>query len=148
MGVPERVRLARLPTPVDPLPRLGERLGVELWCKRDDLTGAELSGNKVRKLEFLLHDALAIKARTVITCGGEQSNHARATALACARLGLRAILLLRTADPSRPPALEGNLVLDRLAGAEIRWITPEDYGRGDDLMRDVAAAVGGGYVGL
>jgi len=146
IAYPERVRLARLPTPVEPLARLGERLGVELYCKRDDLTGAELSGNKVRKLEFLLCDALARGARTVVTCGGEQSNHARATALACARLGLRSVLLLRTADPLRPPALEANLVLDHLAGAEVRWITPAEYRDRGERMRSVAAEVDRGYV--
>jgi D-cysteine desulfhydrase len=143
---PPRVRLARLPTPVERLERTSERLGVEIWCKRDDLSGAELSGNKVRKLEFLLCDALARGAQTVVTCGGEQSNHARATALACARLGLRSVLLLRTADPARPPALEGNLVLDHLAGAEIRWITPEQYGARSQLMRAAAAEADRGYV--
>ena len=145
-SAPERVRLARLPTPVERLERLSERFGVEIWCKRDDLTGAELSGNKVRKLEFLLCDALARDARTVVTCGGEQSNHARATALACARLGLRSVLLLRTDDPSRPPRLEGNLVLDRLAGAEVRWITVEQYRARAELLRATAAEVERGYV--
>src|SRR4051812_11857541 len=79
---PARVSLARLPTPLERSPRLGPRLGVSLWWKRDDLTGVELSGNKVRKLEFLLADAEARGADTLITCGGIQSNHCRATALA------------------------------------------------------------------
>lgn len=146
LSAPERVRLARLPTPVERLARMSERLGVEIWCKRDDLTGAGLSGNKVRKLEFLLCDALARGARTVVTCGGEQSNHARATALACARLGLRSVLLLRTPDPSCPPRLEGNLVLDRLAGAEVRWITPQQYRARAELLAATAAEVERGYV--
>jgi D-cysteine desulfhydrase len=143
---PPRVRLARLPTPVEQLERWSGRLGVEIWCKRDDLTGADLSGNKVRKLEFLLADALDRGARTVVTCGGEQSNHARATALACARLGLRSVLLLRTADPAAPPATEGNLLLDCLAGAEIRWITPAQYRDRAELLRAAAAEVERGYV--
>ena len=80
---------------------------MELYVKRDDLTGAELTGNKARKLEFLLADALARGADTVITCGGEQSNHARATAIAAVRLGLQVRLLLRTRDPKKPPPPDG-----------------------------------------
>src|SRR5215831_5394599 len=104
---PPRVPLAHTPTPLDQLRRLGLDLGVELYVKRDDLTGNSLSGNKVRKLEFLLADAVARGADTVLTCGGAQSNHCRATAIAAARLGMRAKLLLRTPDPLRPPPLEG-----------------------------------------
>ena len=85
---PDRVVLARTPTPLVELPRTRAALGVEVLIKRDDLTGLELSGNKVRKLEFLLADAIAAGADTVITGGGEQSNHCRATAIAAARLGL------------------------------------------------------------
>src|SRR5262245_7272847 len=85
---PDRVPLALAPTPLEPLPRLGKHLGVELLVKRDDLTGVPLSGNKVRKLEFLLAEAQARGADTVITCGGAQSNHCRATAIAARRLGM------------------------------------------------------------
>src|SRR5688572_4467013 len=113
IAYPERISLARTPTPLERLDRTSEALGLEILVKRDDLTGAELSGNKVRKLEFLFADALAQGADTVVTCGGEQSNHCRATALAAARLGLRSRLLLRTADPDRPPATSGNILLDR-----------------------------------
>lgn len=100
---------------------------MEIYIKRDDLTGVVLSGNKVRKLEFVLAEALAQKADTVLTCGAAQSNHARATAVAAAMLGLRSRLLLRTPDPASPPPAEGNILLDRMAGAEIVWITPEEY---------------------
>src|SRR6201999_2906452 len=106
MTYPERVRRARLPTPVGAAPRPAQKLGVARLVKRDDLTGSTLSGNKIRKLEFLLADALAQGADTVITCGGEQSNHCRATAIAAVELGLRANLLLRTDDPKNPPASE------------------------------------------
>jgi D-cysteine desulfhydrase len=126
------VELARLPTPLEPMRRLSERLGVELLVKRDDLTGAELTGNKVRKLEFLLADAQARGADTVITCGGAQSNHCRATAIAAARLGLRARLLLRVAGP--PPPVEGNILLDRLVGADIVWVTPDEYRRRAEVL--------------
>ncbi|MGI9569366.1 MAG: D-cysteine desulfhydrase family protein, partial [Desulfobulbia bacterium] len=92
-----------------------------------DFTGSELSGNKIRKLEFLLAEAKSSGADTVITCGGAQSNHCRATALAAARCGLQSLLLLRTPDPNDPPDIEGNILLDKLAGAEIVWVTPEEY---------------------
>ena len=124
LSFPPRISLAQLPTPVQPLRRTGEKLAVDLYVKRDDLTGVVLSGNKIRKLEFVLADALAQKADTIITCGGAHSNHCRATAIAAAMLGLNCRLLLRTPDPSRPPSAEGNILLDRMAGAEIVWITP------------------------
>jgi D-cysteine desulfhydrase len=119
---------------------MSEKLGVELYIKRDDLTGTELSGNKVRKLEFVLADALAKGADIVLTCGGAQSNHARATAIGATKVGLRSRLILRTPDPSHPPAPEGNVLLDRLAGAEIVWITPEEYRRRREIFdREVTA---------
>ncbi|MCG8418752.1 MAG: D-cysteine desulfhydrase family protein [Proteobacteria bacterium] len=138
---PERVRLARLPTALEPLVRTGELLGVELYIKRDDTTGTELSGNKIRKLEFLFADARARGADTIITCGGEQSNHCRATALAAARLGLRSVLLLRTDDPANPPALSSNLLLDRLAGAELVWISRAEWARRAELLKFQAERV-------
>ncbi len=138
-GEPPRVHLAPLPTPLHHLPRLSERLGIEVLCKRDDLTGSVLSGNKVRKLEYLLADARAVGADTVVTCGGAQSNHCRATALAAAQLGLGCRLLLRTDDPSVPPPLEGNLLLDRVAGADVRFISRADYARRAELLAEEVA---------
>jgi len=135
---PERVALARTPTPLEPAVRTSAELGIEVLFKRDDLTGVELTGNKVRKLEFLFADARAHEADMVITCGGEQSNHCRATAMAATRLGMRSRLLLRTADPARPPAATGNILLDRMAGAELQWITPVDYARRAELMAELA----------
>lgn len=130
------VSLARLPTPLHPLRRLSAELGVEVWCKRDDLTGAALSGNKVRKLEFLLADAQRSGADVVITTGGIQSNHARATAVAARELGLRPVLLLR-GEP--PPVPDGNLLLDRLLGAEVHWCTPDEYrARRNERMAEIA----------
>jgi D-cysteine desulfhydrase len=114
--------------------RLSRQAGVAIFFKRDDFTGSELSGNKVRKLEFLLADALAAGADTVITCGGAQSNHCRATALAAVRAGLSSLLLLRTGDPAHPPELSGNILLDRMAGAEIIWITPDQYRARDQIF--------------
>jgi D-cysteine desulfhydrase len=124
---PARIRLANTPTPLEKLPGLSEKYGVEMYLKRDDYTGLELSGNKVRKLEFSFAEAIGEHADTVLTCGGAQSNHARATAVAAARLGMKARLILRTPDPSNPPPTEGNILLDRMVGAEILWVTPEEY---------------------
>lgn len=132
---PPRLDLARTPTPLEFLPKISREMGVEIYIKRDDLTGMELSGNKIRKLEFIMADALAQGADTVVTCGGAQSNHARATAIAATKLGLGCRLILRTADPSAPPAPTGNILLDRLAGAQIVWITPEEYRQREDIFK-------------
>lgn len=134
----EPLDLARLPTPLERLDRTSARLGVEVWVKRDDLTGLALSGNKVRKLAWLLADARARGATALVTTGGIQSNHCRATAAAAARLGLRCILLLRGAPPS-PADLDGNLLLDAFFGAEVRWCTPEGYQQRDARMAAIAA---------
>jgi D-cysteine desulfhydrase len=114
-------------------------LGLDLLYKRDDLTGLELSGNKARKLEFLLADAEAAGADVLITCGGVQSNHCRATAFAAAKRGLGAVVLLRTPDPSVPPPAEANSLLARLAGAEVRFVSHDEYRRRAQLMAAVAA---------
>lgn len=114
-----RVPLAHLPTPLERAPRLGVAFALpHLWFKRDDCTGLAMGGNKARKLEFLLAEALAQGADTVLTTGGVQSNHARMTAAAACRLGMRAILCLADAAP---PVAQGNLLLDRLFGAEVRF---------------------------
>lgn len=129
--LPERIRLAHAPTPIEPLPRLAARLGVELYVKRDDLTGFAESGNKVRKLEFLVREALDQGADTLITVGSLQSNCARATATVAARLGLRCLLGLRG---ERPGVYDGNLLLDRLLGAEVVYVPPEEVDRPDELF--------------
>ena len=137
-----RIALVHGPTPIAKRRGLDEMLGIDLWIKRDDATGGAEAGNKVRKLEFLVGDALAHRADTIVTCGGLQSNHARATALVCASLGLACVLLLRVADPSRTPLpRDGNVLLDRLAGAEIRLVSPEEYARRGAVMESVAAAL-------
>lgn len=130
-----RVALARAPTPLERLSRTSAALGAEIWVKRDDLTGLELSGNKVRKLELLCADALDRGADTLITCGGVNSNHARATAVAAARLGLGCHLVLRGEDRA-PPA--GNLLLDRLVGAGVTFITLAEWQHRDRLMAELA----------
>ena len=134
LAYPDRLLLANLPTPLTPLPGTSQQLGVPIFLKRDDLTGSILSGNKIRKLEFVLAEAQAQKADVVLTCGGAQSNHCRATAVAAAQLGLNCRLILRTDDPSHPPEPQGNILLDRLAGADIVWITPEQYRKVDTVF--------------
>jgi D-cysteine desulfhydrase len=126
-----KISLSRCPTPLHRLSRLSEELGADIWVKRDDLTGFELSGNKVRKLEYLLADALAVEADTVLTTGGLQSNHARATAFAARQLGLEPCLLLRGEQPAAP---DSNLLLARLAGAVIRTCSAEDYRERRDAL--------------
>jgi D-cysteine desulfhydrase len=136
-----RLFLVHGPTPIARFDALDEIVGANVWLKRDDATSGAESGNKIRKLEFLLADALERGARVVVTCGGLQSNHARATALTCAQLGLRSVLLLRVADPVRaasaPLELTGNVLLDRLAGAEIRFVSPEEYRERGALLEQV-----------
>ena len=123
---PARLSLAQLPTPIVDAPRLAEFVGVErLLVKRDDLTGLELSGNKIRKLEYLLADAQANGCNTLVTHGGFQSNHCRATAAAGARLGMRVRLFLRSVDAA--PERDGNLFLDGLFGADLSFHSPADY---------------------
>jgi D-cysteine desulfhydrase len=122
---PRKIDLAHTPTPLQYLERASQKWGRghRLWVKRDDLTGCTLSGNKVRKLEFITAHAIDSGYDTLITCGGVQSNHCRATALAGAQLGLGVHLLLRGDEPADR---EGNLLLDHLAGAVVNCY-PSDY---------------------
>ncbi len=127
-----RVRFAHLPTPVEALPRLSQTLGgPRLLVKRDDQTGLAFGGNKTRKLEYLLAEAQANGARTLITGGAAQSNHCRQTAAAAARFGFRCVLVLAGEPPAQPSA---NLLLDSLFGAEIVWCAPEAR---DETMQQV-----------
>ncbi len=137
---PPRVPLANQPTRGHWL-RYGADLGVRLWLKRDDHTGSELMGNKVRKLEYLMAEALAQETTHVITCGGEQSNHARATAFAAAQLGMKSVLILRTEDPSKPPVATGNILLDRLVGAELVWISRPAWRDRNRLLAEQAERI-------
>jgi len=135
LRLPIRAPLARTPTPLEQLSRTGRALELDLWIKRDDLTGAALSGNKIRKLEFLVAEALQQRADTLITCGAVNSNHARATAVAAARVGLRSHLVLRGEEPDPP---HGNLLLDRLVGAAATFIPPEQWPDRDTIMEEIA----------
>ena len=120
-----RRRFCHLPTPLEPLPRLSAELGgPQLLVKRDDLTGLAFGGNKTRKLEFLLGQAQADGADTLVTAGGVQSNHCRQTAAAAARHGLGCALVLQRRVAWNHQGYErgGNVLLDRLAGAEVHLV--------------------------
>jgi L-cysteate sulfo-lyase len=130
-----RLQLAHLPTPLEPMPRLGRALGIEsLWVKRDDCTGLGFGGNKVRKLEFSLATALANKADCVVCGGVAQSNTARQVAAACAKLGIECHLGImhgRVANPEPVYQTTGNILLGRLYGAivhEIPWTEDRNLG--------------------
>lgn len=125
---PARIPLANLPTPLQPLDRLSSHLnGPRLWIKRDDLTGTSLTGNKVRKLEFVVQRALEQGADTLITCGGLQSNHCRATAIVAAQLGLACHLVLRG---EYQPVADGNALLAELVGAQTSFMSSAEYAAG------------------
>ena len=129
-----RISLAYLPTPLEEMPRLRAALGggPRLWIKRDDQTGLATGGNKARKLEFLVAEALEQGADTLVTVGAAQSNHCRQTAAAAAKVGLRSALVLTGHPPPRP--WNGNLLLHVLLGAELHWA-------GDGDRSEKAAAV-------
>lgn len=139
--MPDKLNLAHQPTPLWHHQRLDELVGAEVWVKRDDMTGGAEAGNKLRKLEYLVADALCCGARTLITCGAAQSNHARATVLVARRFGLDCVVFLRTSRPGSEPDT-GNLRLMRLAGARIEFISPEQYSKRDQLMQAEADRLG------
>ena len=132
MQLPEKVELAFLPTPIYKLEKLSKQFQKNIYIKRDDLTGIETSGNKIRKLEYSLREAFEQGCDLVITCGGMQSNHARATAYAAAKLSMKSCLLLRGNGSSEP--VEGNYFLDRLVGADIVIKEPEIFNRDKDKI--------------
>jgi D-cysteine desulfhydrase family pyridoxal phosphate-dependent enzyme len=128
-----RTPLAQLPTPLEEFRHLGKALGgPQIWIKRDDMTGLALGGNKSRKLEFLIADALHRNADTVITAGAAQSNHCRQTAAAATRSGLSCHLVL---GGTRPEIPDGNLLLDILFGARLHWTGMERRG---ERMEEIA----------
>jgi D-cysteine desulfhydrase len=127
MKIPPKLTLANLPTPVQRISFQGK----EFLMKRDDLTGMELSGNKVRKLEYILMQARKERADIIFTCGGEQSNHARATAVAAARLGMKCKLFLWGKNKTNP---DGNLFFDKLIGCEMSFLNEAEYSRVNEIM--------------
>ena len=132
-----RLHLAHLPTPLEPLPRLSEELGAEIWIKRDDCTGVSTGGNKTRKLEFLIAEAEARGADTVMTQGATQSNHARQTAAFAAKLGMACHILLedRTGYDEPNYNTNGNVLLDHLHGA-----TTQVFPGGHDMPAEMERA--------
>ncbi|KAM7482879.1 hypothetical protein LguiB_007462 [Lonicera macranthoides] len=128
---PHFFSLGHFPTPIHKwnLPNLPK--DTQVWLKRDDLSGMQLSGNKVRKLEFLLADAVAQGADCIVTIGGIQSNHCRATAVAAKYLNLDCYLILRTSKAlvDKDPGLTGNLLVERLVGAHIDLVSKEEYAK-------------------
>jgi D-cysteine desulfhydrase len=127
MKRPGKINIANIPTPLEEIEFENKRFLI----KRDDLTGAELSGNKVRKLEYLIYQAKKEKADMVFTCGGEQSNHARATAIAAARSGIKSKLFLWGSDTK---SADGNLFFDKLIGAEISFLNKRNYSEVNEIM--------------
>ncbi|MGE3620535.1 MAG: D-cysteine desulfhydrase family protein [Acidimicrobiia bacterium] len=142
MKLPPRHDLAFLPTPLHPLDRLAEALALphapRLWIKRDDQTGLAAGGNKARKLEFLVADALAAGADALVTAGGRQSNHARQTAAAGRASGFEVHLVLNEGGEDPEYRWSGNVLLDRLLGAHIHPNAGTGFDA-DDAMADVAA---------
>lgn len=136
MNIPARLSLANLPTKIEKLERLSQKLGgPQIYIKRDDQTGTEVSGNKIRKLEFSVKEALDLGCDYLITCGGIQSNHCRATAAVAAKLGLKAALVLRKSGNEE---IDGNLLLDKLLGAETFFVSlEEDEKRRDEILEEV-----------
>jgi D-cysteine desulfhydrase len=127
--VPERLPLAHLPTPIHHLSRFSKEVGLDIYLWRDDLTGFVESGNKIRKLEYAFAEICASGADHVVTCGGPQSNHARATVWLARRLGLGVSVVVRRPQQGLAAGAEttGNLLLNRIAGADIQWISFDDY---------------------
>ncbi len=135
-----RVRLAHLPTPLEHLPNLSKHLGgPQIYVKRDDCTGLATGGNKTRKLEFSMGEAVAKGADTIITVGAVQSNHVRQTAAAAARLGMGCEILLehRVTDASDAYLNSGNVLLDRIFGATLH-----EYAAGTDFETEMQAIAG------
>ena len=126
-----RLSLGHYPTPLVRLDAVSAKYGRSIWMKRDDLCGVALGGNKVRKLEYLLAQAKADGCDTVLTTGGAQSNHAALTAACAARLGMECHLLLKARGVT---ALRGNLILDRLFGARVRFLDTDSY---DDIYAEM-----------
>jgi D-cysteine desulfhydrase len=148
MKIPQKINLAHLPTPIEKIrfrtTCLPDRQGrndsntkkVEFLIKRDDYTGSDFLGNKIRKLEYLLYEAKNEKADIIFTCGGDQSNHARATASAAAKLGIKTRLYLWGKEKKQA---DGNLFLNKMYGAEIIYLNKKEFLEVDEIMTDERA---------
>ena len=122
----EKFNIANLPTRIQKLERFSKELGANIYIKRDDHTGSEISGNKVRKLEYLVQDAVSKGCNLLITCGGIQSNHCRATVVTATLYGMKSAVLLRISDT---PPVTGNYFIDKLLGADVKFCTREEYSK-------------------
>ncbi|MCL4278207.1 MAG: pyridoxal-phosphate dependent enzyme, partial [Ignavibacteriaceae bacterium] len=129
MKIPQKINLAHLPTPLEKI----KFRDWEFLIKRDDYTGSDFLGNKIRKLEYLLFEAKKIKAEYIFTCGGDQSNHARATASAAAKIGIRTKLFLWGKEKN---IADGNLFLDKMYGADIFYLNKNDFDNVDEIMTE------------
>lgn len=132
--IPQKISLANLPTKIEKLERLSKELGKNIYIKRDDQTGIEVSGNKVRKLEYSVAEAQREGATVLITCGALQSNHARATAVVANKLGMKSVLVLVDGEKEPP---NGNYLLDLILGADIRLIEPDQYAEVLSIMERI-----------
>jgi D-cysteine desulfhydrase len=132
MNIPQKINLAHLPTPIEKIKFHSK----EFLIKRDDYTGSDFLGNKIRKLEYLLYEAKKEKADIIFTCGGDQSNHARATASAATKLGIRTRLYLWGQDKKEA---DGNLFLDKMYGAEIVYLDKKEFLNVDEIMTEERA---------
>jgi len=139
---PEKLSLGIFPTPIHKLENLSRELNIDLYIKRDDMTGIALGGNKVRKLEYLLQEAKAQEAEVVFTTGGAQSNHAMLTAAACRKLGMEPILILKNKGVT---ARQGNQLLEHLMGVDVRFMDTNDYADIYSEMDRVGQAMGKPY---
>lgn len=133
-NIPKKIKLADLPTKIEFLEKSSKLLGKNIYIKRDDKTGIELSGNKVRKLEYAIAEAINSGADTLISCGALQSNHCRAVAAVGAKLGMKVILVLVDGEKNPP---NGNYLLDLLLGAEIRFIESSEYKNVISIMEGI-----------
>jgi D-cysteine desulfhydrase len=129
MKIPSKLNLANIPTPIQKV----QFRGCKFLIKRDDFTGIELTGNKARKLEYLLFDAKKKKCDYIFTSGGDQSNHARATCIAATSMGVKTRLFLWGNENQKP---DGNLFLDKLSGAEFVYLSKKEYFNVNQIMHD------------
>lgn len=140
----KKLSLANLPTKIQKLQRLSDENGVNIYIKRDDQTGSEWSGNKIRKLEFSVQEAIERGCNLLITCGGIQSNHCRATVSVATYYGMKSAVLLRISDQ---PPVEGNYFLDLLMGADVKFCNKDEYRdhRGEIMQKMAEEYVAQGY---
>ncbi len=136
MQIPKKLNLAHLPTPLEKIRFRTSRIDKdekEFLIKRDDYTGSDFLGNKIRKLEYLLYEAKKEKAEIIFTCGGDQSNHARATASAAAKFGIKTKLFLWGKKSNKA---DGNLFLDKMYGSDIVYLNKKEFEKVDEIMTE------------